>query len=422
MGRRDLQVHRRRPVVEEHGPAGVEADRPGDRRSGGLQRRARGGPRRSVGRRRRARRLQDQRRRAQLEAHAARRRRDRRHRAGDRPDQQQGPLCCHLSAAAGAVGHERRRRRQRHLEVDGRRRDVDEDRERHPGRAEGAHRDGRLSRQSQRALRPGRARHRERRLPHRRRRRDLAQAERGQPAADVLQPDPHRSADRLADLRPRGAAARLRRRRPHLPRRRRRPDPRRLPRDVDQPAQPPAPDPRRRRRRQPLLRPFGHLDVSAQPGAGPGVSRGLRHAVAVSRVRRPAGQQHVVRPERGAHQLGHRQRRLVRRPGRRRLPAADGSDRPAGHLRRVAGRPDEPGRPHHQRADGGPTGAARGQGRRAQPVPLQLGHGDAALAARPLDHLHRRAHADEVERQGPILRPDQPRPVDQHQTRDACRS
>ena len=200
--------------------------------------RARRLARRPVGRRRRARGLQDRGRRPELEADAARGRRHRRHRAGDGPVEQQGALCRHLPAAAGAVGHERRRRRQRHLEVDGRRRDVDEDRERHPGRPEGAHRDGHLPRQPQRALRPRRAPHRERRLPHRRRRRQLAQAEQRQPAADVLQPDPRRSADRLAHLRAGRSAPRLRRRRPHLPRRRRRAHPRRLPRHVDQPGQP----------------------------------------------------------------------------------------------------------------------------------------------------------------------------------------
>ena len=70
-----------------------------------------------------------------------------------------------------------------------------------PAGPEGTHRHGHLSGQSQRALRPGRAPDRERRLPHRRRRRHLAQAEQRQPAADVLQPDPRRSADRLAHLR-----------------------------------------------------------------------------------------------------------------------------------------------------------------------------------------------------------------------------
>ena len=60
--------------------------------------------------------------------------------------------------------------------------------------------------QPQRPLRPHRARHRERRLSQRRRRRQLAQAEQRQPAPDVLQPDPRRSADRLAHLRARRLA------------------------------------------------------------------------------------------------------------------------------------------------------------------------------------------------------------------------
>ena len=57
--------------------------------------------------------------------------------------------------------------------------------------------------QPERRLRAHRARDRERRLSLRRRRRDLAEDERHQSAADVLQPDPHRSADRLAHLRAR---------------------------------------------------------------------------------------------------------------------------------------------------------------------------------------------------------------------------
>ena len=79
-----------------------------------------------------------------------------------------------------------------------------------PAGAEGPHRPRHLPQEPERALRARRARHRERRLPHRRRRRQLAQAERRQSAADVLQPDSHRSADRLAHLRPGRVAARVR--------------------------------------------------------------------------------------------------------------------------------------------------------------------------------------------------------------------
>ena len=116
--------------------------------------------------------------------------------------------------------------------------------------------------------------------------------------------------------------------------------------------------------------------------AGAGVSRGLRHADAVlPRVRRAAGQQHLVRPERRAHQLRHRQRRLVRRERWRRLPAPHGPDRPEHRVCGVAGWPHEPHRSDDQRAHGRASGAARSQGGGAVAVPLQLGHGDAAVTA-----------------------------------------
>jgi hypothetical protein len=83
--------------------------------------------------------------------------------------------------------------------------------------AQGPHRHGHLPPQPQHPLRPHRARHRERRVSLGRRRRQLAQAEHRQSAADVLQPDSRRSADRLAHLRPRRAAPRLGRRRQDLP-------------------------------------------------------------------------------------------------------------------------------------------------------------------------------------------------------------
>ena len=132
--------------------------------------------------------------------------------------EQQDALRRDLPAAPRAMGHERRRPRQRHLEVDRCRADVDADRDRPAGRAEGPHRHGHLPPQSERALRARRAPRRKRRLSHGRRRGQLAQVERRQPAPDVLQPDSRRSADRFPHLRARRLAARLGRRRPHLPR------------------------------------------------------------------------------------------------------------------------------------------------------------------------------------------------------------
>ena len=104
-----------------------------------------------------------------------------------------------------------------------------------PGRTEGPHRPRRLSPQPERPLRARRARDRERRLSLRQRRRDLAQDEHDQPAADVLRRHQDRSANRLAHLRARRLAAHLRRWRPDVPRRRRRAHSRRSSRAVDQP-------------------------------------------------------------------------------------------------------------------------------------------------------------------------------------------
>ena len=151
-----------------------------------------------------------------------------------------------------------------------------------------------------------------------------------------------------------------------------------------------------------------------------GVSRRVRHADAVSRLRRPAGQQHLVRSERRAHQQRRHQRRLVRDQRRRRFPAADGSDRRAHRLCGIAGRPHEPHRSVHQRAHDGPSGAGRAEaGRYHRPVSLQLGHGDAVVAVRSGDDLHRRQHGAEVLGSRPFVSADQPRPHDQHRSRNA---
>ena len=179
-----------------------------------------------------------------------------------------------------------------------------------------------------------------------------------QSAADVFRRDQDRSADRLAHLRARRLAAHLRRRRQDVPRRRRRAHSRRSSRAVDQPEGSAPPDHRQRRRRQHLARSIGDLGVAAEPPRRAGVSRRVRHADAVSRLRRPAGQQHVVRAERGAHQQRRHQRRLVRDQRRRRFPAADGSDRRAHRLRGIAGRPHEPHR-SVRRTSARPCGRSR---------------------------------------------------------------
>ena len=125
------------------------------------------------------------------------------------------------------------------------------------------------------------------------------------------------------------------------------------------------------------------VGLDAQPARRAGLSRRVRHADAVSRLRRPAGQQHLVRPERRAHQQRHPQRRLVRDQRRRRLPAADGSHRRAHRLRRVAGRPHEPHRPAR------PTSARRcvpsRPSRSPATPPLYRFNWDTAMQLSPFD-------------------------------------
>ena len=55
----------------------------------------------------------------------------------------------------------------------------------------------------------------------------------------------------------------------------------------------------------------------------------------------------------------------------------------------------------------------------AAAVPLQLGHGDAAVAVRSGDHLHRRQPGAEVDGPRPLVPADQPRPDHQHRSRSA---
>ena len=80
VGRRRLQVHRRRQDLREHGPAHLAPHQPHRHRPARQQRRLRRGHRQPLGPGRRARRLQDDRRRQDLEAGAEGRRRHRRQR------------------------------------------------------------------------------------------------------------------------------------------------------------------------------------------------------------------------------------------------------------------------------------------------------------------------------------------------------
>ena len=373
MGQRRLQVHRRRPHLEADGPGRKQAHRARHRRSGRPRRRLRCRARQPLGRGQGARRVQDHGRRADLDQRPVRERGHGRHRARDGPRQQQGAVRRHLPAPARHLGLQRRRARQRHPQVVRRRPHLDEAHRRHPDGPARPHRPRRLPGESQHPLRPHRARERERRLPLRQRRPVVAEDVERQPAADVLQPDPHRPDQRPARLRPRRPAPHLRRRRQDLHRERR--DALGSPRDVDQPGEPEPHHRRQRRRRRPQLRQGRHVGGHHQHGPGAVLPRDLRHADAVSRLRRPAGQLHVVRSERGPQPLGHRQRRLAPDPGRRRLRGADGSARRAHGLRRIAGRQHRPRRSPDRRAQVDPAGG----GARRAAAALELEHAHRAL-------------------------------------------
>ncbi len=154
--------------------------------------------------------------------------------------------------------------------------------------------------------------------------------------------------------------------------------PLRRPRPLGGPAQHGQPRHRHRRRRLRLARPRREVALRGQPARLAVLPRELRHGVAVQRLRRPAGQQHVVRalapPRRHPEQaleLAHRRRRLlgVRRPRRHRP-----------RLQRVPGREPLPHPQVHARAEGHQALAEGG----GAEVPLQLEH-----AHPPLPERHR---------------------------------
>ena len=210
--------------LEAHGPRRHAPHRPHRRSPDESRRRLRRGRRTPVGIERRTRRLQDHRRRRDVAARCCIV--DDNTGATDLVIDPQDPADAvrgDLSAAAQGMGIQRRRAGQRHLPLARRRRDMDEAHERTACRRQGAHRPRHLPR----AIRASSTRvveargPRRRRLPQRRRRRHVGGVVVAQSAADVLQPDPHRSEGpqpRLpARLEPR--LLHLRRRRQDVPRR-----------------------------------------------------------------------------------------------------------------------------------------------------------------------------------------------------------
>ena len=143
-----------------------------------------------------------------------------------------------------------------------------------------------------------------------------------------------------------------------------------------------------------LVRPRQHVPLRGQPARGPVLPRQLRHGVAVQRVRRPPGQQHVVRPV--AEIRRHTEPRLAVAHRWRRILGVSRSLRPGRRLRRIPGRQPLP----HPEVDAREQGhQADAQGGRTE-VPLQLEHPDPSQPDRPGHALLRRAVPVPLARQG----------------------
>ena len=156
--RRHLQDDRRRQDLAEHRPARNADHRPHRHRpqeSGNGLRRSAGSPVRTQ---QGTRRLQDDRRRRELEPGQVHRRGHRVHRHRHRSGQHQHPLCRELSAATHGLLLQRRRTRQRAVEDHGRRQELDQADLRPAARHLRPHRARRLPLESQRRLRADRGR------------------------------------------------------------------------------------------------------------------------------------------------------------------------------------------------------------------------------------------------------------------------
>ncbi len=378
--RRRLQERGRRPELEERRPEGLRAHRQDRRPPGGLERRLRRGPGPALGPRRRPRALQDDRRRQDLERRADDRREhrcDRRRHGPARPGHPGGRL---LPAPAPRLHAHRRRPRVGRPQDDGRREDVEEGDERPPQGGDGPHRARDRPDRARHAVRARRDRGRQqggRDLPLHEPRRELGEARRLRPRrphvlpGDLRRPEGPRAA--LLDGRlPEGVG----RRGQDLAEPRGALQARGQPRDVGQPRRH-GPLPRGRRRRAlPELRPGGHVAVDVEPAGHPVLPGGGGQLVArLLHLRRHPGQQHPGRPLAHFQRPRHRQPRLVRHLGRRRLPRPHRPHRPQHRLLHAPARRPRPVRPEERGSR--PHPAPREAWRR--PAALELG-----LPARPL--------------------------------------
>ena len=160
VGRRRVSIDRRRRFVDLSRPARDALHRPRRPAPDRSQRRVRRRRREPVGGQSGARRLQDDRRRADVEQGALRRSVHRRDRHRDGSARSECAVRGDLPAPAQGLRLQRRRPGQRDLQDDRRRRDVAEARERHPHRRQGPYRPGHRGVETRRARGDHRARDR----------------------------------------------------------------------------------------------------------------------------------------------------------------------------------------------------------------------------------------------------------------------
>ena len=389
---RRLEIHRRRPHLDEPRPRRHAADRKRDRGSGEPRRGLRRGARTRVRPQRRARRVPLARRREDLGEGPLQGRRDRRGRGDLRPEQPARAVRRALAGAPPALVLLERRPGERPLPLGRRRDDLEAARGARPSRAassggSGGDPEGRLEPR----VRDGRGGGR-RALSLRRRRRDVAarQRRRADPAALlVLQPHLGRSRERRHAL--------LRQHRPvPLGGRRQDPDappraPRRPPRPVDRSGRPAPNDQRPRRRRLGEPRRRADLVHRAEPADRAVLPRDRGRPVPLPRLRRAAGQL----DDRDRQPLGpggdHGARLVRGRRRRERLHRA----RPSRPERRLRRHRVERGHALRQadRAVAGPRAVAArhlGARRRGASAPLQLDLPRDRVEARSSFALRRR--------------------------------
>ena len=325
--RRHVQVRRRRRALDAHRARAERQDRAHRRRREESGRRLRVRPRARVGAERGARRLQDRRRRQDVEKGALRRLPDRLLRHRGRSGQLEHSLRRDVHVPPVGVAPRVGRRQHGGVSLEQRRRDLgaalrQRSRARSAEDGHGSHRHRRGAERSVDRVRDQRDEERGRAVALGRRRRPLAH---GEPRSEHQLPSVllRRHSRRPAESQPGVLALRfvvhVGRRRPELPhdraRRARRPSG-----DVDRPDEPQVHPERVGRRLAGELRRRQELRGREQLSVHAVLPHQLRHAAAVHGVRRTAGQRQLVRPEPGAVGAG----RFARTTGSP-CPAATGS-------------------------------------------------------------------------------------------------